>query len=167
MLFVDRIRLESQWCRDDEQQTDKGNCETIVEEFRSGVKLVGANRPEPTSFSHHESDRNMGKGVGLLQNRLTPRTTARDLRERHWQLGMFSFAFPSAWTKRSGRPITGINSRYRHGNTPTERRNTLIPMELTSLSIWRAWMSSSTTSSRSWCVPGWIFPGDQSTLKKL
>jgi hypothetical protein len=96
MSLVGRIRLESQCCGDDEQQTDKGNCETIVQEFRAGVELVGAKRPEPISFSHHESDQNMGKGMGLLQNRLTPRTTARDLRERHWQLGMLFCAFPSA-----------------------------------------------------------------------
>jgi hypothetical protein len=68
LSLPDRIPSESQGCRDEEQQTDKGNRETMVRESRTGVKFDGSGSPEPISFSHHESDENTGKGTDPLQD---------------------------------------------------------------------------------------------------
>jgi hypothetical protein len=79
-----RIPSESQWCGDEEQQTDNRSRETMAREFRAGVTLDAAGAPEPTSLLHQDSGQNTGKGVNLSQDRPITRTTARDMRERHW-----------------------------------------------------------------------------------
>jgi hypothetical protein len=81
--LVDRIPSESQWWEDEEPHADKRNHETTVRGFRTGAKLDGAGRREPTSFSHCEGHQDTGKVVGLLQDRLTRKPTAPDLREKH------------------------------------------------------------------------------------
>jgi hypothetical protein len=81
--LVDRIPSESQWCGDEEQHADKRNREATVRGFRTGAKLDGAGRPEPTSFSHHEGHQDTGKVLALLQDRLIPKPTAPNLREKH------------------------------------------------------------------------------------